>query len=500
MTDEEEINRILRVFGYEPYRGAETGISVIIPYIDEKKLLENNRIEYVDNTGQSNNPYWYHSLFEYLIIAIQRWYASKIDNKNIDSVYLKPVVTDISEDNEDRVEIDSGNIEPVFKAVQDLFNLAYCEIRGRTCRSELGLYGIDAKSERVPLNNVFADSGRKKISGAVAFASVTRGYLRIGPPENKYSPYYYYGLQDEGDDSHLPIMCYARKPGMVVQYTDAGKWVHGIPSQTDDTYLTAMFVLDSDQRFKPSFGFPEEENTLEDYVRSTENADHMKWEDITYHNQPLKIIQNTQKGVIKRILRSYKPETPITGGTTDKKLSSDLCQLLLPPEGFGSDPRRKKHPPKPPKGSGGSGGRSGRPQLKIENIKYTTQGLRVDAAVTARNEIKKPFSIVTSVSAESGDISVTAWQEEMYTPYPFDICDLDVAVEDLNSKKLTAESDVEGSFKIISRITVARLQTQDKICYGIKIDASGKKKIKMKIRMSIQISDRSLSASFSLKE
>lgn len=502
LTDEKEINRILKVFGYEPYKGSETGTSVIIPYIDEKKLLENNRIEYINNLDQPNNPYWYKSLYEYLVIAIQRWYAPKIDNRSIHSVYLKPVVNSrcgADAHDEKWIEINSENMEPTFKAVQDLFNMAYFEIRERKYHSELSFYGIDAISERISLNNVFADSGRKKISGVVAFASITRSYLHMGPPDNNYSPYYYYGLPDEGDDSHQPIMCYARKPGMVVQYTDAGKWVHGIPSQTDDTYLTAMFVLDSDQRFKSSFGFPEEDNTLEDYIRSTENADHMKWEDITYHNQPLKIIQNTQKGVVKKILRSYKPDTQMSGGTTDKKLSSDLGQLLLPPEGFGTDPKRKKHAPKPPKISSSAGG-SSRLQLKIENVRYTSQGLSVEANLAAGNEIKKPASIVTSVSSETGNISVKKWDDEMYTPYPFDIRDLDIAVESLSSKKQPVWSSVEGVFKTVGGITIRRLLTQDRVCYGIKIDASGKKNIKMKIRMLVRIADKSLTASFSVKE
>ncbi len=502
LTDEKEINRILNVFGYEPYKGSETGTSVIIPYIDEKKLLENNRIEYVNNLEQSNNPYWYNSLFEYLVIAIQRWYAPKIDNHDIDRVYLKPIVIDRSAGKahgERKIQIDSENMEPAFKAVRDLFNLAYFKIRKREYCSELSLYGIDARSEKIQQNNVFVVCERGRISGAVAFASVTRRFLRMGPPNNNYSPYYYYGLPDEGDDSHLPIMSYARKPGMVVQYTDTGKWVHGVPAQTDDTYLIAMFVLDSDQCFLPSFGFPEEENTLEDYIRSTENADHMKWEDITYHNQPLKIIQNTQKGIIKRILRSYKPDTSVSGGTTDKKLSSDLGQLLLPPEGFGTDPRRKKHEPKPPKVSVSSS-KTSRPQFKIENTRYTPQGLSIEAVLTAGDEIKKPVSIVTSVSSETGDISVKNWDEEMYTQYPFDIRDLDIAVESLTSKKPAAWSSVEGIFKTVGGITIARLLTQDRICYGVKIDASGKKKIKLKIRMLVRTADKSLTASFSVKE
>ena len=40
VTDQELINTILNVFHIAPFKEDETGTSIIIPYIDSKKLLE----------------------------------------------------------------------------------------------------------------------------------------------------------------------------------------------------------------------------------------------------------------------------------------------------------------------------------------------------------------------------------------------------------------------------------------------------------------------------
>ncbi len=382
LTDENEINKILDIFGFEPYEGTETGTSIIIPYINEEKLLKNNRIEYTDNLSQISNPNWYSSLYEYLIIAIQRWYAPKIGNRNLDSVFLKPSVSDRSE--KEFLEITSDNMEPAFKVVQDLYTIAYKKLRDRAYRSDLELRGIPTVCEEVLLNGVFT-TGSKRASGAIAFANVTETFLHMGPPDNNYSPYYYYGLPDDGDDSSLPVIAYTRKPGMIVEYADSGKWVQGMPPTTDSTYLIGVFVLHSEQRFKNSFGFPDDENSLEDYVRSTENADHMKWEDVSYYGQALKVIQNTQKGVVKKVLKSCKTSIPTVAEIQDKKLSSDLGQFLLPPVGFGTDPRQKASGTN--KNSANVKPSSSRgPQFKVEGVSYSSQGMTVTLSLTFQKD------------------------------------------------------------------------------------------------------------------
>ena len=53
ITDEKYIEKILNIFEIEPYEGDLTGTTIIIPYIDEQMLLENNQIEYKDSEDNS---------------------------------------------------------------------------------------------------------------------------------------------------------------------------------------------------------------------------------------------------------------------------------------------------------------------------------------------------------------------------------------------------------------------------------------------------------------
>lgn len=57
ITDEKYIEKILNIFEIEPYEGDLTGTTIIIPYIDEQMLLENNQIEYKDSEDNRIRPF-----------------------------------------------------------------------------------------------------------------------------------------------------------------------------------------------------------------------------------------------------------------------------------------------------------------------------------------------------------------------------------------------------------------------------------------------------------
>src|SRR5690606_37915151 len=87
VTNETEISKILSDFNITQYRGEETGTTVIIPFTNPDKL-----IPLMDS--ESDNENWWHKDIElYLDIAIQRWYAPRIDNKYYPyGNYLNPSV------------------------------------------------------------------------------------------------------------------------------------------------------------------------------------------------------------------------------------------------------------------------------------------------------------------------------------------------------------------------------------------------------------------------
>lgn len=59
---------------------------------------------------------------------------------------------------------------------------------------------------------------------------------------------------------------------MLVSYETEGLWTKTILNSNKDEYLIGIFVLNSKNKFKES-------ETLEEYIRKVEKADHTSWED-----------------------------------------------------------------------------------------------------------------------------------------------------------------------------------------------------------------------------
>lgn len=84
LTDDELIKEILKIFKVRPFESDETGTSIIIPYIKTKELLR-NIIPAEANISEDIRACctWANNFEEYLNLAIQKWYAPKIHNRNL---------------------------------------------------------------------------------------------------------------------------------------------------------------------------------------------------------------------------------------------------------------------------------------------------------------------------------------------------------------------------------------------------------------------------------
>src|SRR5699024_2082174 len=80
ITDENEINDILDICNLKPYAGQETGTTVIIPYINEKRI-ESHDIKHEDYDMKKVN-WWEQDLESRIEIAIQKWYGIRVFNKD----------------------------------------------------------------------------------------------------------------------------------------------------------------------------------------------------------------------------------------------------------------------------------------------------------------------------------------------------------------------------------------------------------------------------------
>lgn len=83
IIDPEEIIRVLTILNIKPFAEGDTGTSIIIPYINSDNLLEgilpSNGNE--DNK-EFSNVWWMDTLTDYIKVAVQRWYAPRLMNKD----------------------------------------------------------------------------------------------------------------------------------------------------------------------------------------------------------------------------------------------------------------------------------------------------------------------------------------------------------------------------------------------------------------------------------
>ena len=228
IADEEFINPVLSTFGLNPFKGTETGTSVIIPYIDPKELLDDvipADAEIQDDVKEHIETVWTNELANYLRLAIQKWYAPKIQNtelRNIIGCDKKMLIASVN-----NVPMQKQKMLPFFQLVQELYTTALA----RT-------FGSEYKSTWLPQIECIAVNIQKYFeggttSGYVAAVSVTRDELNCG--QNVLSPYVYIGKYEAEGGTNEPIVMFSRDPGMVIDYSITGPWVKNItPPESED--------------------------------------------------------------------------------------------------------------------------------------------------------------------------------------------------------------------------------------------------------------------------
>jgi len=411
ITNEEEIAKILALFDIPPYQGDKTGTVVIIPYIDRKKLLLDNRPNLQDDgqTESFSTPSWYESVEEYLKIAVQRWYAPRLNNEKYQVPFLKVAINNVC--------LAKDEMEPLFAIYQDLYNIA--------------------KDPNVPTNDqLFEDIKIRTVlqstdAGRVVFKILSRSDLKMTLPDNKPTPEMYCNLEVRISDGHKPIFAFTRKPGMMVAYKDVGPWLEGVPATDPDHFMVALFVLNSENTLKECNHI-----SLEEYIRKSELADHTSWKD--HLNQ--RIIAKIQAGVSKKLSNAVKAEQNQPVETKNSTFARILGDLLLPKLGFGTKPgllgKSKLVPKKKKKGGG--------PVFSIDSAKtvYAESYMDVFAEWSSNAPLSK-VSVSLAIESESGSIKAEEWENEMQLEMPFEI--ESVSLEFLKSTGLVSNKSLSVS-------------------------------------------------------
>lgn len=424
LDNEKEIEKILSVFGLEPYSGNQTGTTVIIPYVDKDALLAE---VYAKNDDAEQKPYWASSVEEYLKIAIQRWYAPRLLNANYSygsylSVWINGTKLKVSE------------MVPLFRLIRDLYILAQGGSKEDT--SLVKEQNMACSVISIDLRGVLSSTS----AGHLAYGKFTRSQMLMDPPHNNKSPYQQISniaVNMEGGNG--PIIMYTRRPGMIVGYDYDGTWTHRMPKSGPDEFIIGLFVANTENTLKaisdPRTGTA---MSLEEYIRQGEKADHASWTDRNIQGNNPRIISNVQKNIINKIRKQYTETIKENTERQNIGLGHALANLLLPSEDFGGSsttppgPNPPVIPPKP---------RTTKSSLQIKEANYRPRQVVVGVEIGLRG---KKCEIALQVVTDYKRYEADAWEDELAKEFPVEFFNIKLEKFTAKGRPSTESISLEG--------------------------------------------------------
>lgn len=428
LLDETEINKVLSIFGLQPYKEHETGTTIIIPYINGDELLHHNVV-----TSDTVLPEWYSSISEYLNLAIQRWYAPRLNNSNypkyMQSSYLKASVNG--------KPVAGDSIYPIFRYIKELYNYTFPIEKKSIVFSEEKINTVNYTF--IKLQGDYSSQN----AGTFVYLKLNKEQLKMLRPNNTPSPFLLiYNIEDTSNSGNRPIICYTRKPGMIVNYETSetkGGWVDHSVLLPDDEFVFGIFVLNSSNKINNS------EYNFEEYVRKSEMAVHNSWEDHTIivngHKEKLTIINRIKVKVKGELAKVYGPsKTPLEFKQINGELSDFFGKMLLPETGFGDKPSL----PEKKKVTNNSITKNKTASFKIISEKTLFEKEFITFVMEA--SISKKVSYITiaiNIASETtaDGISLSEWEDNLLLNKPFEyeeikICSLSTKETVIISKQV----------------------------------------------------------------
>lgn len=382
ITDDNEIQRILGIFGLELYSGTDTGTDVIIPFIDSEALLDTVRPK-----NGKDLPKWMMSLDECLLFLIQRWYAPRLSP----GYGPKWLQASVNRGN----SISSSYMQYTFRLFQDLYLYACND--GYTG----SIPGVSMK--RIEIKNA-------KISslplGYVTAACIDKSVLRLSDRPN----WNVNSVIGRRNDS-LPscVVTYTRSPGMIIRYETDGKWCPPV-TVDEDSILFAVFVLNSNAHIlleDDLLSFIR----LEEYIRSCEQASHDHWND----EGELNIVGSIQTKLRNALVKNFGSKQS-EKKETESGLSHFFTEAFLPPIGMCTGTKSTVDRTQ---------SRSSVRRAGFSVISNRLSGL--DRTISAEVRLGQSPSILRFVlQSESGSVESNGWESDTGKPFPLEISSVTV--------------------------------------------------------------------------
>lgn len=410
LTDEIFIRGILDVFGVKSFGATETGTSIIIPYIKTDELIKNIIPEEANISEDIRSRCtWAYNFEEYLTLAIQKWYAPKIQNRHLKEFCNKKWLGVWV--NNKPLRYDS--MLPFFKLVQELYTTAIAKTCGSEYQSE---WLTDIMCYPVHIRDYFDSQRDNSVSGYVAAIRISKDDLYSG--QNYMDPCIYTRHFEEDPDINEPMLMYARDPGMVIEYTIAGPWVRNVAApESSDEYIFAFYMPIIEKKLKDDLSEKKFAGMeLGEYLRECEASDHMGWNDPAN----MQVVVRIQRNTVKQLQKNLVSEKSDAIEATASKLSGRLGRKLLPPIGYG---RKKGGPGGAPGGPGGS--KINNTIFKVLSQKYFNNELAVEFELKL-TQGKRMAEFTNLSKSEAGLIDPKSWENEIGTEFPIQLSDISV--------------------------------------------------------------------------
>lgn len=401
--DSELISEILSVFNIPRYKGDETGTTVIVPYIDESDLLNHNRPEHP-------NKNWYLNLSDYIDVAIQRWYAPRLNNP----LYLngsRPYL--VASVNGSKVVKSDETI--FFEYLTQMYNYAIGPNKNR-----IPLFnekGIAIHYEPIILTNPQMDS---KTVGTLVFAKFN--YKDLGL-KDFYSPWKPSFLANQIDfeatdlDQNKPLIAFTRKPGMIVNYETSGEWLNKVPSTGVGEFIFGIFVLNSDNKIH----LEDSKYSLEEYIRGGEQADHTSWADHQLKKYNFNIVKRIQSNSRTKLINAFKEvEEEIQDITVATRFGKYLGDRIMPKTGFGKRSTRTPGRSVVPKDIVTTTS-FGTVKIFEKEKKYIDNGLVVPYRFTVTKDGHLVFYVTIEIKQDGGSMAISKYETDMKLASPISL-------------------------------------------------------------------------------
>jgi len=393
IDDSNEIHRFLSIFGLKPYTDNETGTTVLIPYIDDMKLLQHN----VDENQINGSVYWRNKLEDYLEMATIRWYFPRMSKSYKGSRLIAYL-------NGNEITIDET--KPIFYELYQMYENFLNNVKDESL-------------------NVLEIKGLSYIEGTLGnfiFKTIDDERLKLLPPHNFHHPFVYINKQVP-EKNNVPIILYIRKPGMIISYDTGDKWNAGNIEFPLGEHFFGFFILNSEATFK------ENGNKIEEYIRKGEKSDHTEWTDHDYDGQQKRsIVQKIRREIGQAVRGTIEDkQIDILEQTPVAYFGKKFANLLLPPSRFG-------------RGSSGHtrGGQSSTSSLpKRQKSKINLLGSQLEGSILTvqfeinQNKLNEYITIEPTINTSEKSYLLSKWTE-MGFKLPITLNNYSIQIEESN--------------------------------------------------------------------